>query len=182
MTHRYGMALSIRGTLLLLYLALVLPLPALAPSGLQPLLLAALPLGLVLVLAITSERVVLDDSGLQRLHPAWCGWWLRGGWQLRWDQINRIMPVATSQGGRVFYLHTTAGTHVLLPQRLEHFNDFLARFTSHTGLDISSIGRISPPWTYQLLAVMSGLMVAAELVAGWALATGRWVFPPGSGL
>ena len=186
MTHRYGMALSIRGTLLLLYLALVLPLPALAPSGLQPLLLAALPLGLVLVLAITSERVVLDDSGLQRLHPAWCGWWLRGGWQLRWDQINRIMPVATSQGGRVFYLRTSAAngasTSVLLPQRLEQFDDFLAHLGRHTGLPTGSIGRISPAWTYQLLAALSTLMVLAELAAGWALATGRWAFPPGSGL
>ncbi|MFM8259582.1 MAG: hypothetical protein ACKN83_07130 [Vulcanococcus sp.] len=182
MTRCYGMALSIRGTLLLLYLALVLPLPALAPPALRTLLLAALPLGLLVVLAITSERVELDATGLQRRYPGWSRWWLRSGWRLPWDQIQRLTPVATSQGGRVFYVGTTAGTNVLLPQRLEQFDDFLARFAQHTGLDTSSIGRISPAWTYQLLAVLSGVMVAAELLAGWAVLTGRWAFPPGLAL
>ena len=184
MSHTYGMALPIRGTLVLLYLALVLPLPALAPAPLQPWLLAAVPLGLLLVLAISSEQVELDDAGLRLSHPAWCRWLLRRGWQLSWEQITGITPVATSQGGRVFYLRTSAangaGTSVLLPQRLEQFDDFLARFGRHTGLPTGSIGRISPAWTYQLLAALSALMVLAELVAGWALATGRWAFPPGS--
>jgi len=186
MSRAYGMALPIRGTLVLLYLALVLPLPALAPAPLQPWLLAAVPLGLLLVLAISSERVELDDTGLRLSHPAWCRWLLRRGWQLSWEQITGITPVATSQGGRVFYLRTSAangtGTSVLLPQRLEQFDDFLARFGRHTGLATGSIGRISPAWTYQLLAALSALMVVAELGAGLALATGRWAFPPGSGL
>lgn len=184
MSRTYGMAPLIRGTLVLLYLALVLPLPALAPLPLQPWLLAALPLGLLLVLAISSERVELDEAGLRLGHPAWCRWLLRRGWQLSWEQITGITPVATSQGGRVFYLRTSAangaGTSVLLPQRLEQFDDFLARFGRHTGLATGSIGRISPAWTYQLLAVLSALMVLAELAVGWALATGRWAFPPGS--
>lgn len=184
MSRTYGMAPLIRGTLVLLYLALVLPLPALASLPLQPWLLAALPLGLLLVLAISSERVELDEAGLRLGHPAWCRWLLRRGWQLSWEQITGITPVATSQGGRVFYLRTSAangaGTSVLLPQRLEQFDDFLARFGRHTGLATGSIGRISPAWTYQLLAVLSALMVLAELAAGWALATGRWAFPPGS--
>ena len=77
MSRAYGMALPIRGTLVLLYLALVLPLPALAPAPLQPWLLAALPLGLLLVLAISSERVELDDTGLRLSHPAWCRGLLR---------------------------------------------------------------------------------------------------------
>ena len=180
MSHRYGMALSIRGTLVLLYLALVMPLPALAPAGLRATLLAALPIGLLLVLAISSERVELSEAGLELRHPGWCRWWLRRGWQLGWDQIRGLTPVATSQGGRVYYVRTTAGASVLLPQRLEQFDDFLARFGRHTGLDTSAIGRISLAWTYQLLLALSALMVAAELGAGWALLTGRWVFPPGS--
>ena len=141
-------------------------------------------MGLLLVLAISSERVELDEAGLRLGHPAWCRWLLRRGWQLSWEQITGITPVATSQGGRVFYLRTSAangaGTSVLLPQRLEQFDDFLALFGRHTGLATGSIGRISPAWTYQLLAVLSALMVLAELAAGWALATGRWAFPPGS--
>ena len=179
MSHSYGMALSIRGTLLSLYLALVLPLPAMAPSGLRPALLLAGLIGLLVVLAISSERVELDAGGLQRRHPAWCRWILRSGWELRWEQITALTPVATSQGGRVYYVRTTAGASVLLPQRLERFDDFLARFSQQTGLSTSGIGRISPAWTYQVLLALSGLMLAAELASGWALLTGRWVFPPG---
>jgi hypothetical protein len=182
MSRSYGMAPLIRGTLVLLYLALVLPLPALAPGGLRPWLLAALPLGLAVVLAISSERVELDQQGLRLRHPGWCRWWLRRGWELSWDQVQGLTPVATSQGGRVFYVRTTGGTSVLLPQRLARFDDFLSRFGQQSGLDTTTIGRISPVWTYQLLAVLSAVMVAAELAVGWALATGRWAFPPGSGL
>jgi hypothetical protein len=42
------------------------------------------------------------------------------------------------------------------------FDDFLARFSQSSGLDTSTIGRISPPWTYQLLALLSALMLAGE--------------------
>jgi len=157
----------------------VLPLPALAPAALQPWLLAALPLGLLLVLAITSEQVELDQQGLRLRHPAWCRWLLRRGWELRWDQVNGLTPVATSQGGRVFYVRTEDGSAYLLPQRVQAFEAFLSRFSRHTGLATGSIGRISPPWTYQLLAVLSASLLLAELMAGWALATGRWALPPG---
>lgn len=67
--QRYPMAPLIRFTLLAPYLALVLPLPVLAPEALQrPLLLAAIA-GLLLVVAITSERVELDERELRVGHP-----------------------------------------------------------------------------------------------------------------
>ena len=160
--QRYPMAPLIRFTLISLYLALVLPLPVLAPTELQAWLWAALPLGLVLILALVSEQVELNDSGIRVGHPAWCGWLLRRGWQLNWDQITGLTPVATSQGGRVFYVRTADGSAYLLPQRVQAFEEFLSRFNQASGLDTSSIGRISPPWTYQLLAVICGVMLAAE--------------------
>jgi hypothetical protein len=162
----YPMAPLIRFTLISLYLALVLPLPVLAPTELQAWLWAALPLGLVLILALVSEQVELSDSGIRVGHPAWCGWLLRRGWQLNWDQITGLTPVATSQGGRVFYVRTADGSAYLLPQRVQAFEEFLSRFNQASGLDTSSIGRISPPWTYQLLAVLCTLGLAAEGVVG----------------
>ena len=169
--HHYPMAPLIRFTLLGLYLALVLPLPLLAPEPLrQPLLLASIT-GLVLVLAITSERVALDAHGLRVGHPPWCAWLLRRGWQLPWSRITALTPVTTSQGGLVYYVRSAAkeGDRSpdawLLPQRVARFDDFLARFTRATGLDTNGIGRISPPWTYQLLALLSGLLLAGELLA-----------------
>ena len=163
--HCYPMAPLIRYTLMLLYLALVLPLPALAPDGLRLWLLVMVPLGLVLVLAMVSERVELDGEGL-RVGPApWCAWLLRRGWQLEWGEVKSLVPVGTSQGGRVYYVRTGQKAH-LLPQRVENFEDFLGRFSSNSGIDISGVQRLTPPWTYKLLAASSGLMVAAELLVG----------------
>ena len=161
----HAIAPLIRLTLLALYLALVLPLPLMAPDGLRPLLLAAVPLGLVLVLAITSERVELDDTGIRVGHPPWCAWLLRRGWQLRWPEVKALTPVGTSQGGKVFYVRDPNGGAFLLPQRVERFDAFLERFTERSGLDTTMVGRISPPWTYRLLAGLCALMLAAELGA-----------------
>ena len=158
----YPMAPLIRFTLISLYLALVLPLPLLAPKELEPWLWAALPIGLGVILALVSEQVVLSAEGIRVGHPAWCAWLLRRGWQLSWEQITGLTPVATSQGGRVFYVRTAEGSAYLLPQRVQAFEDFLSRFSQRTGLDTHSIGRISPPWTYQLLAVLCGLMLGGE--------------------
>ncbi|MEB3255493.1 MAG: hypothetical protein VKJ05_03800 [Synechococcaceae cyanobacterium] len=168
------MAPLIRFTLLALYLALVLPLPFLAPAPLRGPLTLALPLGLLLVLAVTSERVELDANGVRVGHPAWCAWLLRRSWELPWQKVQGLTPVATSQGGRVWYVRTAGGSaesparSFLLPQRVARFDDFLTRFASATGLDTTAVGRISPPWTYQLLAALCAALLVAE-VAGLAL-------------
>ena len=158
------MAPLIRFTMISLYLALVLPLPVLAPAELQGWLWAALPLGLVLILALVSEQVELSNDGIRVGHPAWCSWLLRRGWELPWDAITGLTPVATSQGERVFYVRTKEGSAYLLPQRVQAFDDFLSRFSQHTGLNTSSIGRISPPWTYQLLAMLCSLFLGGEVI------------------
>jgi hypothetical protein len=181
MSAVYPMAPLIRFTLISLYLALVLPLPWLAPPALQPLLWGALPVGLVLILALVSEQVELSASGIRVGHPRWCAWLLRRGWQLNWDQIRALTPITTSQGGRVYYVTTNQApsdrqgqTHAyLLPQRLERFPDFLCRFSAATGLETGHVGRISPPWTYRLLALLTALMLLAELVGG-----GFWLLTP----
>jgi len=161
----HAMAPLIRFTLLALYSALVLPLPLMAPESLRPLLLLAVPLGLVLVVAITSERVEVDSSGIRVGHPPWCAWVLRRGWQLPWTSITSLTPVGTSQGGKVFYVRDQAGGAFLLPQRVERFEAFLQAFSQRSGLDTSTVNRISPPWTYRLLAGMCALMLGGEVVS-----------------
>jgi hypothetical protein len=176
--HVYPMAPLIRLPLIGLYLALALPLPLQAPLSLRPWLLAALPLGLLLVVAITSERVVLDDHGIRLGHPPWCGRLLRRGWSVPWTQVSSLTPVATSQGGRVFYLrgaaseaHNGSGVAHLLPQRVARFEDFLARFSHFSGVDTRAVTRLTPPWTYRLLAVLTVTLLAGELAAFLALRT-----------
>jgi hypothetical protein len=175
--HVYSMAPLIRLPLIALYLALALPLPLQAPPSLRPWLLAAVPLGLVLVVAITSERVVLDDHGIGLGHPPWCGWLLRRGWSVPWNRVSSLTPVATSQGGRVYYLRSAAqeasgpGVAHLLPQRVARFEDFLARFSRFSGVDTGVVTRLTPPWTYRLLAVLAGTLLVGELAAFLALGT-----------
>ena len=175
--HVYPMAPLIRLPLIALYLALALPLPLQAPLSLRPWLLAAVPLGLVLVVAITSERVVLDDHGIRLGHPPWCGWLLRRGWSVPWNQVSSLTPVATSQGGRVFYLRSAAqdgngsGVAHLLPQRVARFEDFLARFSHFSGVDTGAVTRLTPPWTYRLLAVLAVTLLVGELGGFLALGT-----------
>ena len=170
-SDRFPMAALIRYTLIALYLAMVAPLPFLAPAELKLLLWLALPLGLDLVVTATSEAVELDTNGIRVGHPSWCAWLLRRGWSLPWKSISGLTPVATSQGGRVFYVRGEDGSAYLLQQRVAAFEQFLARFSQETGLNVSSIGRISPPWTYQLLAGLSTTMLLGELV---------WAFKPGN--
>ena len=160
----HAMAPLIRFTLLALYLALVLPLPLMAPEALRPMLLVAVPLGLLLVVAITSERVELDGDGIRVGHPPWCCWLLRRGWQLPWSKVTALTPVGTSQGGKVYYVRDQAGGAFLLPQRVERFEAFLAQFAERSGLDTRNIGRISPPWTYKLLAGLTALMLGGEVL------------------
>ncbi|NBP98712.1 MAG: hypothetical protein EBU51_03865 [Synechococcaceae bacterium WB6_3A_227] len=78
----YPMAPLIKYTLLILYLALVLPLPVLAPIAIKYWLLAATLLGFLLVLALVSEEVQLDSNSLKVSYPSWCRWFMRRGWQL----------------------------------------------------------------------------------------------------
>ena len=66
--QRFLLSPLIRGTLLSVYLALVLPLPFLAPPALKPMLSIAAPLGLALVVAMLSEQVLLDENGVCRYH------------------------------------------------------------------------------------------------------------------
>jgi hypothetical protein len=177
----YGMARLIRFTLLILYAALVLPLPFLAPPAWRLACWLALLLGALPILALLSERVELSDQGLKVGYPAWSHWLLRRGWFLPWSAITALTPVATSQGGRVFYVRVkhdpgrvAAGqkTAYLLPQRLEQFETFLASFSRYSGLNTAQVGRLTPAWTYQLLAIFSLLLLLGEIIGFAPMALG----------
>ena len=179
MDERFQISPLIRGTLIGVYLALVLPLPLMAPPELRPLLLVAAPIGLVLVWALLSEEVRLNDQRIQVGYPRWCAWLLRRGWQLPWQEISRLIPMGTSQGGTVYYVSSARQEHYLLPQRLDRFDDFLRRFQTASGVDTSKVQRLTPPWTYQLLALLAALMLASELVAFAAMNAGWLTLPAG---
>lgn len=175
--ERFGLSPLIRFTLISLYVALVLPLPLLAPSGLRGWMAGGLVLGLVLVLGLLSEQVETDVEGIRVRYPAWIGWLFRRGWSLAWDDIRALVPVGTSQGGTVYYVKATNLKHQLLPQRIERFDRFLSLLQERSAVDTTGIGRLTPPWTYQVLAALAGLMVLAELTVTLAVSRG-WISLP----
>ncbi|MGC6483038.1 MAG: hypothetical protein ACON4T_05685 [Synechococcus sp.] len=178
--RRFQLSPLIRFTLLAVYLALVLPLPLLAPTELRGWLLAASIAGLALVWALLSEQVTVSATGLKVGYPSWCSWLLRRGWYLDWPEIRGLVPVGTSQGGTVYYFTTHDQRHQLLPQRLEAFQDFLDLVQQQTKLNTASIGRLTPPWTYQLLAGLAVVMLVGE--AALAVAVGQgWLAIPANG-
>ena len=176
-SHCFQLSPLIRGTLITVYLALVLPLPALAPASLRLWLLAAVPFGLVVVLAMLSEQVTVTSLGITVGHPAWSSWLLRRGWSLEWTEMKALVPVGTSQGGKVFYITTHDQSQRLLPQRLEHFDRFLDLIQSQSSLRTTGIGRLTPPWTYQLLAALAALMLVGEGSVAFAVRQGLIVTP-----
>ena len=175
--ERFRLSPLIRFTLLSLYAALVLPLPLLAPAGLRLWMVVGLLAGLVLVLGLLSEQVETDDDGIRVRYPAWIRWLLRRGWVMRWQDIRALVPVGTSQGGTVYYLKATDLRHQLLPQRIERFDRFLQLLSERTIVKTAGIGRLTPPWTYQVLAVISAGMVLMEATAAFAISNG-WISLP----
>ena len=69
----------------------------------------------------------------------------------------------TSQGSKVYYFNTFQGDNFLVPQRVENFEKFLLIVSSNTGIAIDGISYISPLWTYNLLTVLSVLMIIGEI-------------------
>ena len=176
--ERFGLSPLIRFTLLSLYVALVLPLPVMAPQALRPLMVGALILGLVLVVGLLSEQVETDAAGLRVSYPSWIRWLLRRSWSMQWDDIRALVPVGTSQGGTVYYLKAVDCRHQLLPQRIDRFDLFLDVLNERcSSISTKGIGRLTPPWTYQVLASLAALMVVGELMSGLAIAQG-WISLP----
>jgi len=175
--ERFQLSPLIRATLISVYLALVVPLPLMAPPSLKLILWMAAPTGLVLVVALLSEQVEIDSNGIKVGHPVWCSWLLRRGWQLQWDEVRRLVPVGTSQGGTVYYLTTADLEQRLLPQRLGRFDRFLAVVQQRTGISTTSVKRLTPPWTYQLLFSLAIIMLVTESVVAFAVNSG-WISIP----
>ena len=111
----FGLSPLIRFTLLSLYGALVLPLPLLAPAESCWLMVAGLLLGLVVAIGLLSERVETDANGIQVRYPLWIRWLLRRCCSMRWPDIRTLVPVGTSQGGKVYQSRPDSRIDLLLP-------------------------------------------------------------------
>ncbi|MEH2323223.1 MAG: hypothetical protein V7K32_06560 [Nostoc sp.] len=162
----------IRITLLSLYIALTVPLPFLSQVTAAPvppkLLWIGISIGFVALYAVLTERVTVDDQGIQVTYPAWVPSFFRKGWFLPWSDVKELKPRTTGQGGLVYYFLSQDGKAYLLPMRVAGFARFVQIVQAKTGLDTTDVRPLAQPWMYLILLVFTLLLL---LVDGWTIAT-----------
>ncbi|MBE9155652.1 hypothetical protein IQ265_02190 [Nodosilinea sp. LEGE 06152] len=162
----------IRLTLLLLYLALMGPLPFLAQvtqSDVSPQLMAAgIGLGGLGLYGALGQRVEVDDQGIRVTYPAWIRWLFRGGWQLPWREAQALKPRSTGQGGIVYYFVGANQQVYLLPMRVAGFAQLVQLVETYTGIDTQDVKPLAQPWMYFILL---GFTLLLLLVDAWTITT-----------
>ena len=162
----------IRITLLSLYVALTIPLPFLAQVTAAPvppgLLFVGIGLGAIALYAVLSERVILDDRGIQVTYPGWVPSFFRKGWLLPWSEVKELKPRTTGQGGLVYYFLSQSGNAYLLPMRVAGFAKLVRDVQAKTGIDTTDVKPLAQPWMYLILL---GFTLLLLLVDAWTIMT-----------
>ncbi|MBH8576166.1 hypothetical protein I8752_24870 [Nostocaceae cyanobacterium CENA369] len=162
----------IRVTLLSLYVALTAPLPFLSQVTSAPvppgLLWVGISVGLVALYAVLTERVILDDRGIQVTYPTWVSRFFRKGWFLPWSEVKELKPRSTGQGGLVYYFLSKDGKAYLLPMRVVGFARLVQIVQAKTGIDTTDVRPLAQPWMYAILLVFTLLLF---LVDAWIITT-----------
>jgi hypothetical protein len=179
LTSVFPLSPLIRITLLSLYLALTVPLPVLAKVTAAPIpplfLWVGIGCGFVLLYAILTERVILDEEGIKVTYPVWVPRFFRPGWSLSWSEVKALKPRTTGQGGLVYYFLSQDGKAYLLPMRVSGFAKFINIVQAKTGIDTTDVRPFSQPWMYIILL---GCTILLFLVDAWtiqtALVIGNW--------
>ncbi len=160
----------IKLTLLSLYIALTLPLPFLSQATNAPvspvILVVGLTLGAIALYAALTERVIINDKGIQVSYPVWVPDLFRKGWYLPWSEIRALKPRTTGQGGLVYYFLNNSGEGYLLPMRVVGFAKLVRIVEAKTGIDTTDVRPLSQPWMYLILF---GCTILLLLVDAWTI-------------
>ena len=119
-------------------------------------------LGGITLDGVLSERVVLDDHGIQVTYPQWVRLFLRQGWKLTWTDIKALKPRSTGQGGIVYYFLSHSGQAYLLPMRMAGFARFVQQIEAKTKIDTQSVRPLSQPWMYLILLGCTLMLLAVD--------------------
>ncbi|MDE5092636.1 MAG: hypothetical protein O4861_23460 [Trichodesmium sp. St16_bin4-tuft] len=160
----------IKLTLLSLYVALTVPLPFLSQATnapVPPVILAiGLTIGAIALYGALTERVIVNDQGIQVCYPAWVPDLFRKGWYLPWTEIKALKPRTTGQGGLVYYFLNNSEEGYLLPMRVVGFAKLVRIVETYTGIDTTDVRPLSQPWMYFILL---GCTILLLLVDAWTI-------------
>ena len=165
MIKKFKTLFFVKSSLISLYLALTIPIPFIAVDKLKIISLLIFVLGLFLIINITNDYVETSSNRISYKTSFISKSLGRKNWEVPWKDIKSIKSLPTSQGSKVFYFNLFKGDNILIPQRLENFEDFLLIISKETGIDVKEMSYISPLWTYKLLTFLSILMVLGEIFA-----------------
>lgn len=162
----------IRFTLLSLYIALTIPLPFLAKVTAAPVpplfLWIGIAIGAIAVYGALSEKVILDNQGIQVTYPKWFPQFLRKGWSLPWTEVKELKMRTTGQGGLIYYFLSKSGQAFLLPMRVVGFAKMVKLVEAKTGIDTQDIRPLAQPWMYLILLLCTLFLFLAD---GWTIWT-----------
>jgi hypothetical protein len=168
----FPIAPFIRLTLLLLYVALMGPLPFLAQATQAPVSPSLLTVGIILgwmgLYGALAQRVVVDDQAIAVTYPGWTRGLFRGGWRLPWDQVQTLKPRSTGQGGLVYYFVGADQNAYLLPMRVAGFSRLVGLVQYYTDLDTQDVKPLAQPWMYGILLMFTLFLLMIDL---WTIST-----------
>ena len=163
MTKKFKTLFLVKSSLVSLYIALTVPIPFICNENLKIPSLIFFILGLFMIINITSDYVVTCDKKICYKTNFISRVLGKKNWEICWEEIKSIKSLPTSQGSKVFYFVDEKGNNLLVPQRIEDFEIFLDKVKNKANISIEGISYISPLWTYNLLTVLSVLMIIGEI-------------------
>ena len=164
MIKKFKTLFPVKSSLISLYVALTLPIAFISSEQLKILALFFFIFGLFLIINITSDYVETCEKKISYKTSFISKAFGKKNWEIFWEEIKSIKSLPTSQGSRVFYFIDEKGKSLLIPQRIEKFDLFLAQIEQKINFKKEAISYISPLWTYKLLTFLSVLMIVGEIL------------------
>ena len=155
---------SVKTSLIFLYLALTLPIPFFAVSGLKLISYLLVLFGFFLIFNITNDYLEISDLSISYKTNFISNFLGKKSWEIFWKDITNIKSLPTSQGSKVFYFITNKNYSFLIPQRIEKFEELVLIIGNKTKLNSTELRIISPLWTYRLLTILSLIMIVGEII------------------
>jgi len=163
--NRFNTLLTVKSSLISLYLALTFPLIFITLDGFKLISILCLVFGLYFTFSIVSDYVITTENRILLKTSLLSGFFGKKSWEIRWEDITAVKSFPTSQGSNVHYFVTSSQESFLVPQRIERYSEFkeiLSRKIKSLDGDLSYI---SPLWTYKILTLISIIMFLVEVYA-----------------
>jgi len=169
MIKKFETLLSVKSSLISLYLALTIPIPFLSSDKLKIVSIIIFFLGLYFIKSLTNDCVETSDTKIFYKTSIISNLFGKKNWEILWKDIKLIRSIPTSQGSKVYYFTLNNEENYLVPQRIQNLEEFKTLIVKKTNIDIdaNNIDYISPLWTYKLLTGLSVVMIVVEIIFLW---------------